>query len=100
MKLLAYPFCPMERRSTPRTADPSPEDISAACLLIQAEWSPAERLARQFWTVERVTHKENSRKVYRQDAPLDFSLRAPNQEDLEGVTVMEAALGVVQGRAA
>lgn len=87
-----------ERRSTPRTADPSPEDISAACLAIQSTWSPLERLARTFWTVEKVTHKENGSKVYRQDAPLDWSLRAPNQNELPAYTVPEGSLGVASGR--
>ena len=90
----------MERRSTPRTADPSPEQITAACEAIQRDWSPLERLARRHWTVERVTHKEDARKVYRQDAPLDHSLRAPNVADLEGMTVMEGTFGVTSGRAA
>jgi hypothetical protein len=28
------------------TKDPTPEQIAAACLLIQADWTPAERMRR------------------------------------------------------
>ena len=35
--------CDMAKK---QTVDPSPEQIAAECLLIQATWSPAERMKR------------------------------------------------------
>lgn len=32
-----------------QSPDPSPEEIRAACLLIQSEWSPVERRKREAW---------------------------------------------------
>lgn len=62
------------RGSNVRSSDPTPDEIAALCQEVQATWTETERESRKWWTVERVDHR-GSQKVYRQDAPLDWSLR-------------------------
>ena len=44
----------MGRLSAPKTYDPTPEEIRAACLEIQREWSPQEEYSRRCYKVEPV----------------------------------------------
>ena len=44
----------MGRLSAPKTYDPTPEEIRAACLEIQKEWSPQEEYSRRMYKTEPV----------------------------------------------